>query len=390
MKYSNDKMKQLCMLIAEAALLIFLIINSDMLLSVLSRLLRILLPFLLGGAMAYILNLPMRCIEKKVFGNAKSRVSLVLKRPVSILLSLMLVLLIICGVAFTVVPQVAGALSEIADHIPIYAQKLDLFFRESGLGDSLSFSQLQDGSEAALSVLQDPQKLADSLFGLFGSGLGSILGRTVGMAGNIVSSIAKFFVAFVFAIYILGQKEKLSAQVHLLFSVYLPEQISERILHIFGILNRSFTSFITGQCIEAIILGLLFVISMSILRMPYAVLVGVLIAFTALLPIVGAFIGCFVGALLILLEAPDKALWFLVLFICLQQFEGNVIYPKVVGSSVGLPSIWVLAAVSIGGSLFGVIGMLVFIPLFSTVYALIREDVYARLDRADTVHDVQS
>ena len=382
MKYSNDRMKQLCMLIAEAALLIFFIINSDILLSVLSRVLKILLPFILGGAMAYILNLPMRFIEDKLFKQSGGRLSRKMKRPLSILFSLILVLAILCGIAFTVVPQVADAIAQIADHLPIYAQKLDTFLSRYGISDALILSLNQDGSEAAASLLQDPQKVVDSMFGLFGSGFGSLLGKTVDMAGNIVSSIARFFVAFVFALYILGQKEKLSSQFRLLFAVYLPEQVSQKILHICSILDRSFTSFITGQCIEAIILGSLFVISMTLLRMPYAVLVGVLIAFTALLPIVGAFIGCFVGALLILLETPDKAVWFLILFLCLQQFEGNVIYPKVVGSSVGLPSIWVLAAVSIGGSLFGVVGMLIFIPLFSTVYTLIREDVYARKSRS--------
>ena len=142
--------------------------------------------------------------------------------------------------------------------------------------------------------------------------------------------------------------------------------------------GKNFSNFITGQCTEAVILGSMFVVSMAVFRFPYAVMVGVLIAFTALIPIVGAFVGCFVGAFLIMVDDPVKAVWFLVLFIVLQQVEGNLIYPHVVGNSVGLPSIWVLAAVTIGGSLMGVMGMLIFIPIVSTIYALIREDVNER------------
>lgn len=152
-------------------------------------------------------------------------------------------------------------------------------------------------------------------------------------------------------------------------------------LDVCSLTYKTFSSFLTGQCVEAVILGTMFVIAMTIFRLPYALLVGVLIAFTALIPIFGAFIGCIVGAFLILMDAPMKAVIFVIMFLVLQQIEGNLIYPKVVGSSVGLPSIWVLAAVSIGGSLMGVVGMLVFIPIVSVLYTLLRNNVYGRLDK---------
>lgn len=185
-------------------------------------------------------------------------------------------------------------------------------------------------------------------------------------------------IGFIFAIYILGQKEILCNQGKRIVSAFFPEHMERFILKIFTLANKNFSNFISGQCTEAVILGCLFVIAMTIFRMPYAILVGVLIAFTALIPIMGAFIGCFVGAFLILVNDPIQAVWFIVMFLIIQQLEGNLIYPKVVGNKVGLPSIWVLMAVSVGGSLFGVAGMLFFIPFVSTIYMLLRDAVNER------------
>jgi predicted PurR-regulated permease PerM len=174
------------------------------------------------------------------------------------------------------------------------------------------------------------------------------------------------------------QKEVLADQGKRLMSAYMPQKFFGQVMKVLGILYKNFSKFISSQCLEAVILGALFVLSMTIFRLPYALLVGSLIAVTALIPIVGAFVGCFVGAFLILVENPISALVFVILFLIVQQLEGNLIYPKVVGSSVGLPAIWVLVAVSVGGSLFGVVGVLVFIPITSTVYTLLREDVNER------------
>ncbi|MBQ8038417.1 MAG: AI-2E family transporter, partial [Lachnospiraceae bacterium] len=209
-------------------------------------------------------------------------------------------------------------------------------------------------------------------------GLGNLLSSTVVFAGSVAGALFDGVIAIVFAIYILSGKEKLGRQVKKLLYAYLPERGYNKTLKVLALCNHNFAKFISGQCLEAIILGTLFVICMTIFRMPYAVLVGVLIAFTALIPIVGAFIGCAVGAFLILMISPIKALIFIIMFLVLQQLEGNLIYPRVVGNSVGLPAIWVLVAVSIGGSMFGVVGMLVFIPLMSTVYALLKENVAVR------------
>lgn len=210
------------------------------------------------------------------------------------------------------------------------------------------------------------------------NGVGSMVISTVSVAGTIIGGIVNGAVALIFSLYVLSQKEKLGGQGKRILAAYLPEKRNEQALRVLGILSGNFSSFISGQCLEAVILGAMFVVVLTVCRIPYALLIGVLIAFTALIPIVGAFIGCGVGAFLILVDDPVKAAVFVIIFLVLQQIEGNLIYPHVVGNSVGLPSIWVLMAVTLGGSLMGVTGMLVFIPLFSTAYMLLRDDVNAR------------
>lgn len=210
----------------------------------------------------------------------------------------------------------------------------------------------------------------------WGSGL---LSSGSGFIGGVVSGVSTFVIGLIFSFYILLQKEKLSRQARQVFYAILPERRADRLLEVLRLAERTFSSFLSGQCLEACILGTLFVVAMTLFQIPYALLVGVLIALTALIPIVGAFIGCAVGALLIAIDDPWKALWFIVLFLVLQQVEGNLIYPHVVGSSVGLPSIWVLFAVTLGGSLMGILGMLVFIPVCSVLYALFRGYVKDRL-----------
>ena len=213
----------------------------------------------------------------------------------------------------------------------------------------------------------------------FRNGAGSMLDSTITVARGIISGLTTFFIAFVFACYILLQKEKLNVQVRKVIFAFIPKGKAEALLEVCTLTYNTFSSFLTGQCVEAIILGTMFVVAMTVFHMPYALLVGLVIAVSALIPIFGAFIGCVIGAFLIFMVNPVQALGFIILFFVLQQIEGNFIYPHVVGNSVGLPSIWVLAAVSLGGSLMGVVGMLIFIPIVSVVYALFREVVYLKL-----------
>lgn len=225
----------------------------------------------------------------------------------------------------------------------------------------------------------DWEKTVKDVVGFLSNGAGTMLASTLDAAASIASGVMNFFVGFVFAVYILLQKETLSIQIKKLLKAFLSEKHYEKIIGVAALTEKTFSSFLAGQCLEAVILGLMFFVVLSILRMPYALLIGVLITFTALIPMFGAFIGCAVGAFLILMVNPVQALVFVAVFLVLQQIEGNFIYPHVVGGSVGLPSMWVLAAVTVGGNAMGVVGMLVFIPLCSVIYALIRETVNNRL-----------
>ena len=328
-------------------------------------------PFLLGGAIAFIINVPMRKIEKHLFPNASRPRVKKLRRPLALVLSIVLVLAILTFATFVIAPGVGTAAGQIVAQIPSSINKLsaqitqlwdrfDLYNYFTSL--DISWSAM---AEKAAKLLQD-----------WGS---SLLGGGVSLVSGVVSGVTTFFIGLVFAIYLLMQKEKLSRQFRKLLYALLPERAVDRVVSVARLAHRTFSSFLSGQCIEAVILGSLFVLAMTLLHLPYAPLIGVLIALTALIPMVGAFIGCVVGALLILMVSPLQALEFVVLFLILQQVEGNLIYPHVVGSSVGLPSLWVLVAVTLGGSLMGIGGMLLFIPLCSVCYALLREFVQYRL-----------
>ncbi len=376
MEFSREKIKQIKNLMVLAAFLILAVIYSEKLFFGIIFLAGILKPFFYGGAVAFVLNIPMKWIEEKLLGRLKGEKVKKLKRPLSIVLSIMLIALVLAAVVGMVLPQMGATVSEIGKKIPAFMEQMTLEFERLAEKESV----LSDWAERLESTEIKWDEVLENVIHFLKNGAGDMLDSTVSMAGSIISGVVGMVIAFVFALYILAQKERLADQGRRVLSAYLPVRTGEKMLEICSLLYKNFSSFITGQCLEAVILGTMFVVFMSIFRMPYALVVGVLIAVTSLVPIVGAFIGCAVGIFLILINDPMQALWFAVLFLVLQQIEGNLIYPKVVGNSVGLPSIWVLMAVSVGGSLFGVIGMLVFIPLLSTGYALLRDGVNKRND----------
>ncbi len=333
-------------------------------------LLGILAPFLLGGAIAFILNVPMRAIERNLMPRDKSAARF--RRPMALVLALVGVLGVLALASWVIGPGIAEAVMSIVNQIPQAAKRLQ--------EQLLELEEYLPQLEAIIAELDinwgELSKKAIDLAQDWGSGL---LSSGSGFIGGVVSGVSTFVIGLIFSFYILLQKEKLSRQARQVFYAILPERWADRLLEVLRLAERTFSSFLSGQCLEACILGTLFVVAMTLFQIPYALLVGVLIALTALIPIVGAFIGCAVGALLIAIDDPWKALWFIVLFLVLQQVEGNLIYPHVVGSSVGLPSIWVLFAVTLGGSLMGILGMLVFIPVCSVLYALFRGYVKDRL-----------
>lgn len=366
--------RMICKLILFTGVIILGVIYSKEVVSAAKLVIGMLTPFLVGAAMAFVLNLPARFIENKLFTKWKKPKSAGLKRALSIVLAFLFVIALLVFAVSMVLPQLTRTLIELGTVIPN-------FFRDV-IADletmAKEYPEWKDAFSALEEISIDWSAVISYITGFLKDGLGNVLSSTVGFAGSVAGALFDGVVAIVFAIYILAGKENLGRQARKLLHAYLTERAYHKTMKVLALCNQNFAKFISGQCLEAVILGAMFVVCMSIFGMPYAVLVGVLIAFTALIPIVGAFIGCAVGAFLILIISPVKALVFVIMFLILQQLEGNLIYPKVVGNSVGLPAIWVLFAVSLGGSLFGVVGMLVFIPLMSTVYSLLRENVNAR------------
>ncbi len=371
---NKDNKKEIVTSFLSIVLVLALLLYGDRITGVLGIILGITRPFILGVAIAYVLNLPMSFIERKLLCFMKGRGEK-LKRVLSIILSLLFVALLVVLLFVTVVPEIVSAVQNIGREVPGALEKLGAFIE-----NHLALSE-KDFPDLSQTLEKDWESFVEKILPVLKNGIGAILSTTFTAAGQVVSSLASFFVSLVFAVYILGEKERLGRQINILKRAYLGENKRKRTEHFVSVLNNSFSSFITGQCLEAVILGTIFMVVLSVLRMPYAVMIGVVVMFSALLPIVGAFIACFVGAFLILLESPVKAFVFVIVFLVVQQLENNLIYPRVVGSSVGLPAIWVFFAVTMGGSLFGVVGMLVFIPLVSTFYTLIKEDANKRIEK---------
>lgn len=293
------------------------------------------------------------------------------------LLSLLLIVLVLVFVVLTVVPQLGKTLVDLGNKLPAFVDASVEELERLCASNPQIVGYLQELEHMSF----DWDKILDGTMRFLQNGVGSMVSSTVSVAGTIIGAVVNIAVAIIFSLYVLSQKERLGDQGRRILSAYLPRRANAQVLRVLGLLNGNFNSFITGQCLEAVILGTMFVIVLAVFRIPYALLIGVLIAFTALIPIVGAFIGCVVGAFLILVDNPAKAVVFVVIFLVLQQVEGNLIYPHVVGNSVGLPSVWVLVAVTLGGSLMGVAGMLLFIPLFSTAYTLFKDDVNMRNEK---------
>lgn len=363
----DQQEKQILKVLLIAITFYFAVLRIDKVANVISYFYDIINPFIFGGMIAFVINVPMSKIEKLL---EKAKVKK-FKRIFAFLITIVLFLLFIEAVFLIVVPQLSRTILSLIDRLrEIYNALPTIFESRSGsvnfLGEILSKIEI-DWPTMAQKALNTAK---DFLTGLLGNG-SAFIGGFVGKFTNGVMSV-------IFSIYILMGKEKIGSALKSLGSAVLPDKAFNKILYILSLSNKIFSNFLSGQCTEAVILGTLFVIAMLICNMPYAVLIGVVIAITALIPVFGAFIGCGVGILLIALENPMQAVWFTILFLLLQQFENNLIYPHVVGSSVGLPSILVFMSVIIGGSLMGMGGMLLFIPGTSVLYTLVKEYVTAK------------
>jgi len=367
MEWNKHSLRGWLIIVCTGVVLFCALQNLGDVLDAAGTLVGIFTPFFLGGAIAFVLNVPMRAIERRLL-RSKTRG----RRGAALMLALAAVVGVLTLAGVVIAPGVQDAVLSIAEQLPEAFARLEQWVAEIEM-------YLPQIEAFVIDLDIDWQTVSRSITGLVKNWGKNLLTSGGGLIGGVVSGVTTFVIGLIFSFYLLLQKERLARQGRQVLYALLPEKRADRALDILRLANRTFSSFLSGQCLEACILGTLFAVAMTIFRLPYALLVGVLIALTALIPIVGAFIGCVLGALLIAVTSPVKALVFVALFLVLQQVEGNLIYPHVVGNSVGLPSIWVLAAVTVGGGLMGVVGMLVFIPLCSVLYALFRDFVKDRL-----------
>ncbi len=333
-------------------------------------------PFIFGSVLAFILNVPMRFYENLLVKISGKR----LRRTAAVLLTFVSLLIILAVVFLLLIPQLSETLDRLIPRLISFAtaigREIESFLQSNPdlmewLNENTSFESL------------DIAGLVQKAISVLGNSFGSILGGAMSALGKLTSFVMDFVIGLVFAVYCLFQKETLARQGRKLLYAFAPEKVADYVIRIMRLTNSTFSNFLAGQCIEVVILGTMFAVAMAIFGMPYIPLVSVLIAVTAFIPVVGAWVGCIFGAFLIFVANPVQALWFVVMFVILQQLENNLIYPKVVGTSIGLSGMWVLLAVGIGGQLMGVAGMFLMIPVFSVFYTLLQEQTHHRLHLRD-------
>ncbi|MBR5479374.1 MAG: AI-2E family transporter [Clostridia bacterium] len=360
--------KWLVSLVTVCILIYLAVKNISVVASALSWCLNLVMPILTGAAIAIILNVPMRFFEGHLFTKTKKPLLQKLRRPVSFLLALIMILGILAGVILLVIPELVNAIGIVADAVIDFANKIK----------GMSRSDIAALPFGDLLLKVNWNKLLSTAETWLKSEGGAIVSTAFVTLTSLIGGILDFFIAFVFAIYFLFGKDKLRRQARRLITAWLPKKFSVWFIHAVSVANVNFRNFISGQSLEAVILGVLCIIGMWILGLPYAPMVGALVGVTALIPVVGAFVGAIVGAFMVLTVSPIKAVIFLVFLIILQQIEANLIYPRVMGSRVNLPAMWILAAITIGGGIYGAVGMLLSVPIASTLYILLKEATIKR------------
>ncbi len=327
------------------------------------------LPLIIGAVVAYLVNILMAAYEKMYFPDTKQPALIKSRRPVCMLLAFLTLIAIVVLIFGLVIPQLGECISVIVQALPGFMEKAISVAEDLHLFSAETLGTLEN---------IDWQSQIGKLVGFVTSGLGDVVDIVVNAVSSVLSWIVTGLISLIFSIYLLAGKETIGSQFVRILKRYCSESIYGKIMYFLAILDDCFHRYIVGQCIEAVILGCLCAVGMRILQLPYAMMIGALVAFTALIPVAGAYIGAGVGAFMILTVDPFQALVFLIYLVILQQLEGNLIYPRVVGSSMGLPGIWVLAAVTIGGGIMGIGGMLLGVPLAATAYRIIRDDVRKR------------
>lgn len=327
-----------------------------------------LISLFIGGVIAYIVNILMTFLESHYFADSNKKYVIKSRRPVCMIVSFLIVLLIVVLVIALVVPELIKSISMIINRLPVAFRNLS--------ENELITKYLPVISEYISNI--NWNEIVNRAQRFFTDNFGGMAGNLISTVSTVFSSVLNFVLGLIFSIYLLLSKDRLCAQAKEIMEHYVKKSWNEKIQYVLTILNRNFHRFIVGQCTEAVILGVLCAVGMVIFRFPYAIMIGVLVGFTALIPVVGAYVGAAAGIFMMLTISPMKALMFVIFIVVLQQLEGNLIYPRVVGNSLGLPALWVLVAVTVGGGIGGVIGMLVAVPIVSSIYQLVQNDVRKR------------
>lgn len=361
--------KDIIFIVTYIALIIFALVNFTKIIEVFKWIIDIFSPFIVGAILAFVLNVLINFIENKIFGKIKEgKVWKKIKRPISITISLVLVIITIVFIMNLLIPQLKNSVNLFTETLPQYKEDAVNVLRKFDVDNNTIITvteYLDNFSKVITDYIKDNSK--------------DVISVTTEVASSLAIAISEIVIAIVFAIYIIAQKETLCRQLNKLMNAYLKPKMINKIHTISSMANKTFSSFVTGQCLEALIFGSLCFIGMIIFRLPYASTVSVLIGFTALIPVFGSIIGTALGAFLILMISPVKAIIFVIFIIVLQQIDNNLIYPKIVGKSVGLPGIWVLLSVTVGASVGGIFGMLVATPLCSLIYSLFSNLVNEKL-----------
>ncbi len=372
---NKKTLKKVFLVVAACIVLYWLLHETERVKSVFNVISSIFNPFVLGAALAFVLNVPMRAFEKLLKFVKQDK----FRRALAIVLTLVAFLLILGAVSVLLTFAIIDAYNALESKLRDY-EFLNTFIAK--LQPLLSLDL--DSVDLESFGFSEFMVLAEQVVDKVGSSISAIVSGAFSTVGKIGTAVVNFVIAIVFALYCLGQKETLARQGRKLLYAFVPEKFADETVRILRLSNSTFSNFLSGQCIEVCILGCMFAITMAIFKMPFIALISILIAVTAFIPIVGAFAGCIIGAFLILMKNPDnpmQAVIFVIMFLVLQQIEGNLIYPRVVGNSVGLSGMWVLLAIAIGGKLFGVVGMFLMIPFTSVLYTILQEKTHKRLEQ---------
>lgn len=378
MKKMRENEKRIIFYLIIAGLIVLAVMNFDRIMGHLSLLLSISMPIITGFIMAYILNIPMTALEKIYFPNSDNKWVKASRRPISILISIILILVVLVFVLNLVIPQLISVLGTFVEVIPQLANQV----RDWVIENEEIFPPL---AEMAESTEFDWQSIVSNTLNIVNRFTSNVIGTALSTVSSALGIVFNLFMSLMISLFVLMTKENLGRQFKLTLDTYLPERVYKTILYVIEVTDYSFRHFITGEVIEALILGSMVTVGMWIFQFPYATMVGALTGVTALIPVLGAYISGAVGFLLILVDSPIQAFFFLIFIIVVQQFEGNLIYPRVVGNSIGLPGLWVLVSITIGGGLLGIWGMLIAVPLASTIFKLVKNDVYYRRGKVDDV-----